>query len=40
MKARQLQNVESRIFEESQNEEEDEIDYSDLYDTEYYDDGT
>jgi hypothetical protein len=33
MKARQLQNVESRIFEESQNEEEDEIDYSDLYDT-------
>jgi hypothetical protein len=39
MKARQLQNVENRIFEDGENEEE-EIDYTDLFDEEYFDDGT
>ena len=39
MKARKLQNVENRIFEEDDDEQE-EIDYTDLYDEKYFDDGT
>jgi len=39
MKARKLQNVENRIFDEDEQEDE-EIDYTDLYDEKYFDDGT
>jgi hypothetical protein len=39
MKARKLKNVENRIFEEDEQDEE-EIDFTDLYDEKYFDDGT